>query len=358
MKNNLLQQIEELLVVLEVLNLQNARLVGLSLSGVGGTKVCILQNRGKRVVVKYGRAKIPLKEQIANRDLLARHFDKGRLPVVKQYLTDERFGEAILIEFCGDFNFHEVVTRGILSDAVCKDIKKSMLSEVIDVWRKTKRQVLNCDPDDIPFSYDPRKRTQRVIRALQELEIESEEKTYRLGDHFDKPVYVNGVLYPSFGEITKQLLAFYPPTVLVTCHRDLNADNFMISLVNGEPHWTLIDWEWAGENHDWRLGFSHLIGWWKANAIYLRRDPTSRLIDNSIMINYDIRTPNVCRDIITLCKDMGKEFGREVSDDNLESQLKLYVATYLLGEVRFVEGRAREEYIIPLIGEGIVTLFK
>jgi len=71
---------------------------------------------------------------------------------------------------------------------------------------------------------------------------------------------VNGADLGTLDGVLRRLGTVPAPLVHVACQGDPQPRNV---LVDTARKWHLVDWEWAGTHHDWRMLVSHLLAWWQ-----------------------------------------------------------------------------------------------
>lgn len=314
-------------------------LISVARFGSSGPRVVILKDNSITYALKYGETRVPISTQMKNREILAKYIP-CRLPRIERY-GKYKGGEAMLMEAVDGPNLHEAVMLGSIPDGGAIKIVQSILYDFTAMWDATRGKcgVLTRDPTD---------RAQRIITAVSSALEQLGVERY---DH----LIVNGQDVGILEKLLPKLLSYKHPQYSVLCHSDLNGDNFV--LASGNTSWFIVDWEWVGR-HDWKLSLSHLIGWWHSNATKLKGEPVIKRTGrpNRVEIIYDLTMPEVVTPIENLCLQHGEEIARVTDEQDWRNQLRLLIATLLLGDLRFVETRGRKEYKLPLIGEGLRLL--
>ncbi|MGH3626858.1 MAG: phosphotransferase family protein, partial [Sciscionella sp.] len=165
---------------------------------------------------------------------------------------------------------------------------------------------------------------------------------------------VNGVDHGSWASTYARLTALRPPQVRVACHGDPQPGNI---LLDEHGTWYLVDWEWSGLYHDWRMMVSHLVGsWYVADLL---ADANGHLTESRAGIRLDYPPPQHRIDdswhapAVSAFNTMSDPAFRE---DDLTA-LALHVALLLLRELprAIVAGQTRP--IAPLLGEAIRLVY-
>lgn len=222
----------------------------LSRRGTSGSTVYIATDSlGRDIAVKVGRqARVSAHAQAERRAQIA-HLFGDRLPRI------------LAIERCGDEDIMvmECPSRTTLADLVLDSgtrnrgavVAENLTTTLVDVWTQTATS-----------PYDPllavRRHDLRTLRAVEGLrEIISSAGPISTACRADEFVWEGQ--FVSVNRIARRLLSLSPPSVRVACHGDPQPANV---LVDETDRWHLIDWEWSGGHHDWRMMLSHLLGWY------------------------------------------------------------------------------------------------
>ncbi|UZN03404.1 phosphotransferase family protein [Cellulomonas sp. S1-8] len=208
---------------------------------------------GTRRAVKsarWGRVSAP--QQAAARDRIAPHFP-GRLPQVLH--ASRRRGRDVLVTECP--------SATTLADVHATDparavrIWRDVVEDLERIWRST------AVPGFTP-ALATRSHSMRWRRAVQGLEWALPALGLGPGDTLDTRLVVNGRDHGALGAALDRLAGVPAPAVHVTCQGDPQPRNV---LVEPDDRWHLVDWEWAGTHHDWRMLLSHVIGWWQVEGL-------------------------------------------------------------------------------------------
>ena len=299
----------------------------------------------RRVALKYGETRIPIHQQCLNYAII-QPFLSGHLPMIYAHgeIGQSRIGW-MEMEFISEFNLHDAVIEQHLPDSVLTQTVEDVLNSFVDMWKKSSTEGFN--PKECPRN--PIARAKRIQKHLATSDIIINDQGTKLMNCVDVPIVVNGKEYPSLMQTLGAIDYYSPPTISVTCHGDPNADNIM---PNGNTWW-LTDFEWCGENHDWRMMASHLFGWWTSNALHLFNEPQVSLRRDALIVNYQADLSPICKDIqdnvLQKCHTMAEFSG----DTSWKKQFNRFLSLLYLGDLRFVEARGRKHYTGPLIGEGV-----
>ena len=174
---------------------------------------------------------------------------------------------------------------------------------------------------------------------------------YKLKSISDCKIIINGKEYQSLNDTFDEIKNISSPTFGITCHGDPQPSNIIISNKN---KWYLVDWEWSGKNHDFRLMFSHLYGWWVTRMINIKNTPEFIVENNKLIINYEI-CKNELIDKFQLIsnKVLKKYFDISVQD---EKDINRFLALLYLGDIRFLDIWDKPDYLPILIGEATKTV--
>jgi thiamine kinase-like enzyme len=309
--------------------------------GASGPKVVFLRNGGPAMLaLKYGNTRVPISKQFNNRMILAEYLH-NRLPKIRDYCRYSE-GEAMLMEAIDGPNLHEAVMLGSLPDEQILEVLKSIIDDFHLMWQQTKSTAQAIT------SRDPKARLERVRAAVVAF---LSEKDIQLDDR----LVVNGKELGTARSLLGRFDRYSAPQFSVICHSDLNADNIVVIPNNGVS-WYIVDWEWVGR-HDWRLSLSHLYGWWSSNATRLETTFSILRGRNRVEFVYELSMPQVCLQIQDSCLKAGEKIALSLGDEkNWRQQFDILVAALLLGDIRFAKERGRNQYTIPLIGEGFRLL--
>ena len=123
-------------------------------------------------------------------------------------------------------------------------------------------------------------------------------------------------------------------------------------LVDEEGRWYLIDWEWAGDHHDWRMMLSHLVGSWYVQDIRAGgAGGMPRAAGRDLALDY---RPGVAHLLLTMggparsaCHSLSRVSRHQ--QDLLDPAR--HAALLLLREVPWAVRRGQTRHVSALIGE-------
>lgn len=311
-------------------------------SGASGPRVMILENTrsGRRYALKYGNTRVPIPEQVKNRQLIAPLFGENHLPEI--FISGER---AMLMEAIDGQTFHESVVKSTYDFSYLLGVYGKVLWKFGEVWKKTAETFSSTTS----LARQPIPRAEKVREAVYRRVFNGQ----ALRDVINNPVVINGIetKYSLDSLLDLMVGCYSAPTYTILCHGDPNMDNIII---NSHMGWWLVDFEWVGR-HDWRIPASHFVGWWLSNASFLKGTPRVE-VNGTIRIDYQIGQSELVSALLNEAWKFIRVVGDEFREDRFEEQIKLQLAILLLGDLRFLEARGRSHYAIPLLGEGLRIL--
>ncbi len=320
----------------------NFYVVGVASSGASGPRVLILEDirSGKRYALKYGDTRIPIPEQVKNRQLIAPLFGENHLPEI--FISGER---VMLMEAIDGQTFHESVVKSTYDLSYLLEVYRKVLARFGEVWEKTAEPFSST----VSLARQPIPRAEKVRDAVSRRVFNGQ----ALKEVVKNQVVVNGVETEySLDSLLDLMVSCYSvPTHTILCHGDPNMDNIII---NSHMGWWLVDFEWVGR-HDWRIPASHFVGWWLSNASFLKGTPRVE-VNGTIRIDYQIGQSELVSALLAEARKFIEGMGNNFHEKQFERQIKLQLAILLLGDLRFLEARGRSQYAIPLLGEGLRLL--
>ncbi len=216
-------------------------------------------------------------------------------------------------------------------------IWESVLGQVYATWKHSAYS--GFDVERNPRHHQ--KRCMRVLNGLGELKISN----ISFADYMNKPMLVNGVRHQSLFNIMRKIAAVHSPEFSVACHGDPQPSNIVV----GHNSWYFVDWEWSGKQHDWRIMYSHLYGWWQSRFNKNLMRPEIKIEKGLISLQYKTEIPQSIRKYQQATKALFYKMTnvRRVQDDF--DDLNRFLALLYLGEARW---RTRDA-VIPLLGAAI-----
>jgi hypothetical protein len=216
-----------------------------------------------------------------------------------------------------------------------------VVASLTDMWRATARP--GFDPRQATRNHDLRCR--RGVGGLD----------FALTDAFGAPaswssLVVNGIHVGSWADVLNQLLALGDPTVHITCHGDPHPGNV---LVGADGTWHLVDWEWSGIYHDWRMMVSHLVGSWYIRDLIDTASGTITATPTGLALDYaPCDTPRLRQFGAPAAEAFRQMTTPALADQDL-SDVARHVALLLLREIPRAAQVNRHHLIAPLLGDCI-----
>lgn len=232
---------------------------------------------------------------------------------------------------------------------------KKPIEFYLDIWNNVLLEVMRMWKNSIDYNYNsnlnPRNNNARLKRIKTGV-MNSEYNGYKLYSLKKLKIKVNGVMCLSLEEIFDEISKISEVEFGVTCHGDPQPSNIIIS--KDYDNWYLVDWEWSGKNHDYRLMFSHLYGWWATRLTNVKRFPMFKVMNNEIIIEYDL----IDNDVVFEFQNMGKNmlFDKfNIGEKDIDN-INRFLALLYLGDIRFLNIWGRIDYLPVLIGEAVKTI--
>lgn len=321
-------------------------LVLLSSPGSSGARVSIFRHSRteKLFAVKCANeSRVSLKHEIARREHLKPYFE-GYLPQVLMFQVID--GYEVMVSECRGLNtLHQLIIQSELPHEYMLNIWEDISAKLLNMWQKTR-----CD---YQLELNPRNfsaRMQRIEDGVQEVELLGTS----IKQLWELPIKINGRKHPSLAETFREIQNIETPDFGVLCHGDPQPSNF---IVDRNGHWNCIDWEWSGGPHDWRMMMAHLHGWWTTRCLALNKDPSVKVSEDVLELEYDAFVPEHLlryqNASIALLKSMAptaKERVRAINDINR------YLAALYLGEVRFLPLWGRKAFTVAMLAQAVMAV--
>ncbi|MGA3525277.1 phosphotransferase family protein [Melissospora conviva] len=307
-------------------------------SGTSGARVFLLrQPGGSTVATKVTRnPRVSSSVQAQRHALMTKHF-ASHTPAVLGTAAEAGL-DVIVTAAPAVWSLDEAIDRlGPTPElyAAWRDV----VAALVTVWRSTARP--GFDPAHATRNHDLRCR-----RGLQGLED-------ALTTDLQPPsgwlsLVINGSDMGSWARAFERLLGVGRPDFRVTCHGDPHAGNVLVA---HDGTWHLVDWEWSGEHHDWRMMVSHLIGSWYVRDLLDHASGTVTAGPDGLVLDYVIgKSPRLRR----FGDPAAEAYRRMTTPTHTEQDLSdvaRYVALLLLREIPRAVLAGRRHLIAPLLGE-------
>lgn len=310
-------------------------------AGVSGTNVVLVRSKGLVYALKFGVGQTPLHRLIAKRDILARFKPMTEhLVTIRDYCTYDEggvWGEALLMDAVIGPSLHDLAVAG---QPLALDVQQSILTAFRAVWKESRR------PFGGTLLRDPKARAVKASVAMAEV-------LARYGIGQQDPLVINGVELGSLATLAPMFERYEYPAFQVICQQDLIGDNF---LIDDARRWYAIDLEWVGW-HDWKSSASRAYGWWKTMAS--EGFASIHRLQHGVEITYELTLPETCRRLEDICLQSFRSTSAELDENADWAQMFWLLVGYsLLAQLRFSKDRRREQFDLPILAEGLLTLVK
>lgn len=318
-------------------------LVVISSPGSSGARVSIIRDArtGHLYAVKCAlNTRVSLSDEMAKREFLTPYLS-GHIPKVLWCGTIDGF-EVMISECRGMHTLHGSIINSNSPHSELKTVWSDVLSSLVGMWEQSSHRFYSA----LCPRYYP-KRVKRIQEGVRETIINN----ICIGDHLDLPIVINGVKYPPMGEALLRIEKVSEPTFGVVCHGDPQPSNIMVQ----HRQWCLIDWEWSGRNHDWRMMFSHLFGWWGARCIALDDNPRLEVVNGRLSLEYKAFLPPHIERYQQRTNHVFSRMHQRSKGVNDVEDINMFLAALYFGEVRFLPMWDRDSFMIPMLAEGVRT---
>ncbi len=307
-------------------------------SGTSGAQVFLLrQPGGTTVATKVTRnPRVSSTVQAKRHDLVAQHF-ASHTPAVLDTATEAGL-DVIVTAAPAVWTLDEAIdclgpTPGL--HAVWRDV----VAALVTVWRSTAQP--GFDPANATRNHDLRCR-----RGHQGLEAAL---TGELGPPPQwSNLVINGRDSMSWSRAFGRLLGVGRPDFRVTCHGDPHAGNVLVAT---DGTWYLVDWEWSGDHHDWRMMISHLLGRWYVRDLIDHASGTATATPDGVLLDYVIGGTPRLRQFADPAAEAFRQMTTPAQAEQDLSDVARYVALLLLREIPRAALTERRHLIAPLLGE-------
>lgn len=235
---------------------------------------------------------------------------------------------------------------------------KKPLCFYLNIWESFLLEIINMWKNSMSYDYDPNLNPRNTINRIKRIKtslLNTKYNGYNIEFLKHLKIEINGVNYSSLEEVFDEFDKIGNPGFGVTCHGDPQPSNIIISNDNNNNNnWYLVDWEWSGKNHDYRLMFSHLYGWWGTRLLNLKDYATFEVRDGKLVINYEIIENDEITEFQNISLNMLKgNFDLSINDID---DINRFLSLLYFGDVRFLNIWGRLDYLPILIGEAVKTI--
>jgi hypothetical protein len=282
-----------------------------------------------------------------------------RVPAAKQ----KEAREAILplfadrlpdVLFAGPHRGHDVLVTECPSALTFADeaANQGPTPALVETWRDIAATLAGAWMASAQPGYCPERATRNHLRRLQRAVagLRFASRTLRVPLLAPQRISVNGTAYGAWYTAYDLLAAVLPPTVRVACHGDPQPANI---LIDASRRWYLVDWEWSGLHHDWRMMISHLVGWWYVNDILSGSRGSVVVTSAGLELAYD--QPDI-RSIEPWVRPIADAFDTMSEAHRRDCDLTavaLHTALLLLREIPRTAARDARHLLAPLFGEAM-----
>lgn len=260
---------------------------------------------------------------------------------IRSYCMYEEDGtqcEALLMDAIMGPSLHELA---VIGEPLALEVQRDILVAFRQLWTASRQPFEGAHV----LAKDPKERGTKAAHAAAEIL-----RGYQIG--LEDRLVVNGVEIGSLATLRPLFERYQYPACQVICQQDLVADNFIL---DSRFQWYAIDLEWVGW-HDWRSSASRVYAWWLTMAsegcATLRR--SSRGI---VEITYELTLTDICRGLQNICLQNIHAAALELKETpTWQPMFWLLVGNSLLSQLRFSKERGREQFALPLLCEGLLTL--
>ena len=306
-------------------------------SGTSGAEVYLLRQPDETILAaKVTRdARVPASVQQLRRDLLAHHLPE-HTPRVLATVSQGNL-DVLVTSAPSTQTLDEAVDRHGFT-AQLAAVWSDVVDTLVDLWQATAAS-----------GFDPHLATRnhelRCHRGLQGLE-------HALAGNvsYEPRIVVNGDDCGTWADVFASLTDLGTPTMHVTCHGDPHAGNV---LVDAAGRWHLVDWEWSGNYHDWRMMISHLVGGWYIRDLIDRATGDLTASASGLTVNYAASDLPRLRH---LGQPAATAFARMAGTGQDMTDVARHLALLLLREIPRAAQHHRSWLIAPLLGECVHLL--
>ncbi|GAB4087310.1 hypothetical protein GCM10028784_39400 [Myceligenerans cantabricum] len=305
----------------------------------GATVTIVQQDDGQLVAIKTAQTpRVSAQRQAAARDAVAPYF-AGRLPEVLFAASDR--GTDVLVTRCpSTTTFADAVTEDSGRAETHLGVWEDFVTHLRRVWTASSRP-----------GFNPRLATRnhelRWQRARDGLDMAGQSLGFPNGAW--RHLVVNDSDHGSLQSVLGRLADMPAPSMHVTCQGDPQPRNV---LLDDAGRWHLVDWEWAGDHHDWRMLVSHLIGWWYVEKLLNQARGSSIPTGPALLLDYQQPdTADIAAWIPTVVETFHAMTDNEHHDDL--RALSAHLSMLLIREIPRAVAQGRTHLFAPLLGEAV-----
>lgn len=330
----------------EIIAIENCQLVRFEKAGLSGAMVAVVRDNATRELcaLKYGRPKT-INDEVAGYNLLKPYFDGRLVPIqsFRQVSPDEMLMKSPYIE--GE-TFHQSLVRNHLSETQALNINQEILQKYLLLWSSTIRR-----NEGEKCLRDYNLRAKEAVDYLKTLSFNG----ISLVDIWNLPMKINGVEYPSISIIDEEISAInLQPNSFVLAWGDGHPNNI---LVDSAAKWRCIDFEYVSSNNIWEEPLIRYLFWWRSEATKNVFEPKLSVVGQNIVLEYELSFPNACSQIEKTGLKVAEEMAKIVKNNDWEKRFQTLMAVYFWRRMMYQHLFHRQDYLIPLLGEGIRSLF-
>lgn len=310
-------------------------------TGSSGACAYIIEHSDHLYAVKIAHNnRVSLDEEMKRRSLLERYMPT-HVPKILSYNSIDNY-EIMITQTCTIDNFHSQIANGKWTLEQSIQIWEDVISEVEKVWCTTKK---------IPYdSYEnPRQLLARYSKIYESVTV-TRLGNYVVNDILDYVVWINGTECCSISALLDQLKHINDLEFSVFCHGDIQPTNI---IVGDDLHWYLVDWEWCGYGHDWRMMIAHLWGWWITRFTYLLNKPEVDISQKKIKIHVKEYIPEYIACFQSAVKSLAERMIERHGSVIDVTAINKYLALLYLGEIRYLVRHKRENYVVQLLASAL-----
>ena len=256
------------------------------------------------------------------------------------YEKCDRF-EMLLSECAGLYTLGEKLRETKDLSQFCKKWEE-MLKEIMTIWKRTNNKPYF--PCGNPRNFE--KRVNGICEGVYSATLNN----VKLRDVLNLPLIINSQPLCTIKELIDYVSNINPPMFAITSHGDIHPDNIIVSANN---EWSLVDWEWTGDGHDWRMMSVHLFGWWVINLTDFQVNHVD-ISDRYLKIDYAFGNTIRYRCFQDLVKTMlVEEITEEYKKD--KTALNQFLSLLYLGEIRFCKEKAKTVPVLLAIAAEVMS---